>query len=536
MKRLILFTFAASLVFGQVAFRIDPTPIFTTPGSTPPGASAPMYAVSGVSIQLCSTASCSTPAVAYTDGTASTPCPSNAAVTLPGSGFCQTTTSAYGQFGFWLMPGTYWYKAILPSGQAMGPFALTVGGSGGGGGGTGTVTSWSVGTVPSIFNYTVTNATTTPTFTFGYAAGQVAHQVLGTCGTATSFQPCSLQAGDVPTLNQDTTGLAAGLSAQYVDWNASSGGASIKNKPTLPTIASVNNLIQGDGLGSGVDSGIVPAKVLQSGDPAVAGWVDLYPPSDAVNSVGFVAPATRSTKLRLKLPATDPAGQVQICGSPGSNVSTCTWMTPVTTSGGVVALFTGCSGTQYLGADGACHTPSSGGSVTVSAGYINVSGGDMGSIGIPIPASHGVTCIDTSPMPYATSGWPVHIGAFTNAGTGRTAWAIYSSAGSLLYTSATQTFSTARGLWALTGVALVAGNTYGVCFTSDDAAQTMFSGTGTGNWEWVANQGAQKRQYSCTNTGTGTTTLSFPATCGTKLEVVGAPSNNAPPLWVFLLD
>jgi hypothetical protein len=36
-----------------------------------------------------------------------------------------------------------------------------------------------------------------------------------------------------PTLNQNTTGTAAGLTAQYTDWNASSGGASIKNKPTL---------------------------------------------------------------------------------------------------------------------------------------------------------------------------------------------------------------------------------------------------------------------------------------------------------------
>lgn len=34
-----------------------------------------------------------------------------------------------------------------------------------------------------------------------------------------------------PTLNQNTTGTAAGLTAQYVDWNASSGGASIANKP-----------------------------------------------------------------------------------------------------------------------------------------------------------------------------------------------------------------------------------------------------------------------------------------------------------------
>lgn len=53
-----------------------------------------------------------------------------------------------------------------------------------------------------------------------------------------------------PTLNQNTTGTAAGLSAQYIDWNASSGGASIANKPTLGTAAQynvgtgANNIIQ----------------------------------------------------------------------------------------------------------------------------------------------------------------------------------------------------------------------------------------------------------------------------------------------------
>jgi hypothetical protein len=41
-----------------------------------------------------------------------------------------------------------------------------------------------------------------------------------------------------PILNQNTTGTAAGLTAQYIDWNASSGGASIKNKPAIPSALS----------------------------------------------------------------------------------------------------------------------------------------------------------------------------------------------------------------------------------------------------------------------------------------------------------
>jgi hypothetical protein len=35
------------------------------------------------------------------------------------------------------------------------------------------------------------------------------------------------------TIGNSTTGTAAGLAAQYIDWNAGSGGTSIKNKPTL---------------------------------------------------------------------------------------------------------------------------------------------------------------------------------------------------------------------------------------------------------------------------------------------------------------
>lgn len=43
-----------------------------------------------------------------------------------------------------------------------------------------------------------------------------------------------------PTFNQNTTGTSAGLTAAYMDWNASSGGASIQNKPDL-NIYRLNN-------------------------------------------------------------------------------------------------------------------------------------------------------------------------------------------------------------------------------------------------------------------------------------------------------
>lgn len=42
-----------------------------------------------------------------------------------------------------------------------------------------------------------------------------------------------IDAGWIPVLNQNTTGTAAGLASAYIDWNASSSGPSILNKPVL---------------------------------------------------------------------------------------------------------------------------------------------------------------------------------------------------------------------------------------------------------------------------------------------------------------
>jgi hypothetical protein len=59
----------------------------------------------------------------------------------------------------------------------------------------------------------------------------------------------------MPAAPTTITGNAGGLSAQYIDWSASSGGASIANKPTLGTVAQynvgtgANNIVQLNGSG-----------------------------------------------------------------------------------------------------------------------------------------------------------------------------------------------------------------------------------------------------------------------------------------------
>ena len=65
------------------------------------------------------------------------------------------------------------------------------------GGSAGTVTS--VGqTVPSWLTVSGSPVTTNGTLAITPATGQTSHQVIGTCGSATSFAPCSLVAGDFP--------------------------------------------------------------------------------------------------------------------------------------------------------------------------------------------------------------------------------------------------------------------------------------------------------------------------------------------------
>lgn len=66
------------------------------------------------------------------------------------------------------------------------------------GGGSGiTSITWAL---PSWLTASPTTISASGTQTFSAATGQTSHQVLGTCGTATSFGPCALVAGDIPAL------------------------------------------------------------------------------------------------------------------------------------------------------------------------------------------------------------------------------------------------------------------------------------------------------------------------------------------------
>jgi hypothetical protein len=90
-----------------------------------------------------------------------------------------------------------------------------------------------------------TGATNQQTALNNLAGTQAAGRYLRSDGINTLLS--TILAGDVPTLNQNTTGTAAGLNDAYIDWNAISGGKAILNKPTLNngTVTSVAALTLG---------------------------------------------------------------------------------------------------------------------------------------------------------------------------------------------------------------------------------------------------------------------------------------------------
>lgn len=127
LKLAILALISAS-AWGQ-AVRVDPLPVTATSGNTPPGAYSPVLAIPGSSIKLCTDAACTIRAQTYTGVTASVLCPTTAQVVLAGTSQCTQFADPQGNFGFWLLPGTYWYRITIPNGTIYGSFPFTAGAS-----------------------------------------------------------------------------------------------------------------------------------------------------------------------------------------------------------------------------------------------------------------------------------------------------------------------------------------------------------------------------------------------------------------------
>lgn len=105
-------------------------------------------------------------------------------------------------------------------------------------------------TVPSWLTASPSTISASGPQAFTATTGQTSHQVIGTCGTATSFTPCALVAGDIPILNQSTTGSAATLTTSRTIAGTSFNGSA--------NIALANKfIVQGT-----TDSGLSAAQFL----------------------------------------------------------------------------------------------------------------------------------------------------------------------------------------------------------------------------------------------------------------------------------
>ena len=86
---------------------------------------------------------------------------------------------------------------------------------------------WIASNIPTLNQDTTGNAATADKLSTARTIGGISFD-----GSANIDLPGVNTAG-----NQSTTGTAAGLASQYIDWSASSGGSSIANKPTIPTVS-----------------------------------------------------------------------------------------------------------------------------------------------------------------------------------------------------------------------------------------------------------------------------------------------------------
>lgn len=141
-----------------------------------------------------------------------------------------------------------------------------------------------------------------------------------------------------PTLNQNTTGTAAGLTAQYINWGSASGGSSIANKPTLGTASALNvgtaanNVVQLTASGalpavSGANLTNLPAaslpswlpgtgptadnQIIQATGAGASAWTDII--DGLINDAGtgtddLLSAAEITSRMTSKMAAPGPIG------------------------------------------------------------------------------------------------------------------------------------------------------------------------------------------------------------------------------------
>lgn len=107
----------------------------------------------------------------------------------------------------------------------------------------------------------------------------------------------------IPILNQNTTGTAAGLTSQYIDWNSGSGGNSIANKPTLQTIINGTGFVKASGTSLSYDNS---TYLTSNGLPNVTNKAQVELEDSTAGPNGYTSWYDGTTGLAAKAPLASP--------------------------------------------------------------------------------------------------------------------------------------------------------------------------------------------------------------------------------------
>lgn len=191
------------------------------------------------------------------------------------------------------------------NGVTVGPFGT--------GGGSGTVTSVAQ-TVPSWLTVGGSPITTSGTLAITPTSAQTSHQVIGTCNVATTFGPCSLVLGDLPSglglTANPLSQFAATTSAQLAGVLSDETGTGVAVFGTSPTIASATlsgaSTVVPSGATITIQSGGTLTCASGSTCPSGTGTVTSVAVTGA-NGIGVSgSPITSSGTVALSLGAITP--------------------------------------------------------------------------------------------------------------------------------------------------------------------------------------------------------------------------------------
>ena len=221
--------------------------------------------------------------------------------------------------------------------------------------GSGTVTSVSASCLPWL-TCPVSTATTTPALTIGAATGQTSHQMIGTCGKATSFGPCALVAGGLPPISL-TTSVTGTL--QPAQEPAHTGDMTNTAGSLATTVVGVN----GTNL-AGLATGIL-MNTTGTGVPSIAAasnfpTLNQSTTGTAANVTGVVAAANGGTGVNNAATLTLGTSN-QNWAALGTGIvknTTTTGALSNAAASDVYGLWSGtCSAGTYLNGAGSCATP-----------------------------------------------------------------------------------------------------------------------------------------------------------------------------------